>query len=501
LYPSGDTYVGEVVNFQPHGYGIYKYSNGDSFSGNFVNGQRDGNGIFSDANGTEFSGTWSQDVRVSMSRLEETDGTLSEIVETLRIDEGATADKTGADCSEKNVEDSDSSKHDKQLVFLKQAMAKSLEKSLQIITHQPTETDETQVSRSQSRQSKRRKSIAKDGSEQKEGKAELHCYANGDSYLGALDPETKQRNGYGVYVAKGSRCTYTGEFHKGLRSGYGVLIHSEYGKYAGEFWDDRKHGVGTLILSDGSSYHGSFRKGVFEGKGTLCERNGTVYVGHWKGGLRHGEGMETMSDGRVYQGSFYNGQKDGAEGTLLDKTGGKVIYRGSWRDGTYHGEGVLFVRNSSDPLDTVRYEGSFSHGKRHGFGSLTCESEGTVCKGMFSNDEPVHGKWRICYSDGSIYSGQARVLGEDECCLNVRDHHIIVVPEGFGTKKFGNGNIYVGPFKNGKRHGTGNCMFASGDQWEGNWVNDEIDKESLGTLKVTLADGRVREYPSNRPIM
>lgn len=44
IYPTGNTYVGDVINYIRHGYGEFSFSNGDKFSGNFVNGKIEGFG-------------------------------------------------------------------------------------------------------------------------------------------------------------------------------------------------------------------------------------------------------------------------------------------------------------------------------------------------------------------------------------------------------------------------------------------------------------------------
>ncbi|KAI2505897.1 hypothetical protein MHU86_8496 [Fragilaria crotonensis] len=377
LYPSGDIYCGHVANYEPHGYGIYQHASGEVYAGDWMNGSRHGNGIRSDPNGTEFSGKWKDDKIVTIKRLEQTDGTLSEIAETLRITDKDTNQQAG-DVTEEDKGSADGSKHEKQLAFLKQAMAKSIETSLQIIAAKTDDVVEDFESFTESAPQTRRRTRKKDeGASKARAKAELHTYANGDTYLGALDPETFQRTGYGVYVSKSTGCSYTGVFKNNKRHGFGILIHSQFGKFAGDFYEDKKHGEGTLILSDASSYHGGFSNGAFDGKGTLCERDGTVYVGEWRAGLRHGEGMETMSDGRVYKGTFKNGKREG-NGTLLEKSAGKIIYRGKWRDGKYHGEGTLIERRdvpSSRQVHIVRWEGEFAAGKKHGYGVLTNETD------------------------------------------------------------------------------------------------------------------------------
>lgn len=482
LFSNGDTYQGHVVDFKPEGYGIFTNAQGDVYSGDWRKGRRHGNGIHSDTLGAEFSGEWKDDVQVSAKRLEETDGTLSAIAKTLRITDNApnTGEVTG--------EGADEPKHEKQLAFLKQAMSKSIESSLQIIAQQhPVAETEYFCFMQEKPQTKRSRSKSRD-----DCRAELHAYANGDTYLGALDPDSLHRSGYGVYVSKSTGCTYTGQFKNNLRHGYGILIHSQFGKYAGDFVDDKKHGIGTLILSDASSYHGGFNNGCFDGKGTLCERNGAVYVGDWKSGLRDGEGMETTPSGSIYKGHFKHGNREG-HGTLLEKSGGKIIYSGDWRDGKYHGEGVLVERinvkktGKSDPQ--MKFEGAFRDGQKHGYGVLT--SGETVCKGLWSHDLPVSGKWRMSFRDGSIYNGQARVLEQGTIVFD----QTVALPDGFGTMKYTNNDVFAGHFELGIRSGVGTCVFASGDQWEGDWIDDHIDKKGNGIL--TKANGQIHKFSKN----
>lgn len=41
--------------------------------------------------------------------------------------------------------------------------------------------------------------------------------------------------------------------------------------------------------------------------------------------------------------------------------------------------------------------------------------------------------------------------------------------------------LFIGEFKNGKRHGKGNYYFSNGDQWEGEWFHDR--QHGKGILK------------------
>jgi len=346
---------------------------------------------------------------------------------------------------------------------------------------------------------------------------QMKYYPNGDSYLGEICPDTEDRQGYGVYLSCATGSTYSGDFRLGLRHGFGILMHP-LGKYCGDFVDDEKHGMGTLILNDSSSYFGEFFMGTIHGRGTLCEKNGTVYVGEWVHGIRDGDGYETLTDGSVYMGEYKEGKRHGV-GTMLAKSGGPVMYSGSWNEGLYHGEGVAVYRATSDStsidfdskldsnLSTVQYEGSFVRGQLDGFGTLTnyTVKGSVITKGNWCKNVPLAGKWRIQFTDGSVYSGEAKV--EEICvnsCLsktfcdqglprNLCDWNLITpMPHGFGTMMYVMGDLFIGNFAGKKRHGIGSCEFANGDSWEGEWKNDSINKDGNGTL--TMADGTVYRY-------
>jgi len=229
---------------------------------------------------------------------------------------------------------------------------------------------------------------------------------------------------------------------------------------------------------------------------------------------------------RVYLGEYKDGKRHGI-GTLLTKAGGQVTYSGAWNEGRFHGEGVFVQRLVKHPVDVSRepqieeesmrtgrmrdstsddvimYEGSFVRGQRHGFGTLTNDENGMIYKGHWHQGFPGSGKWRIRYADGSVFSGQATAhddrlyempaLDSDDIPPMKIDFSIIEPkPDGFGTMKYANGDLYVGDFSDGKREGKGSCIFANGDKWEGGWSNDALDANGNGTL--TLVDGTVHRF-------
>jgi len=341
---------------------------------------------------------------------------------------------------------------------------------------------------------------------------QLHSYANGDMYLGRLRQQTKHRFGVGVHVSRNGG-SYVGfhEHHK--RHGYGVLRKSD-GKqqYAGTFCSGKKHGpVGTLMNKvEQYYYHGGFNMDVLEGKKGILVHNFAekeqekydVYIGEWKAGQYHGygihittmddnddlDGSEMMNRGMVeiYQGYFRHGLRNG-KGTLITKDissnqSFEILYCGQWQNDDYHGFGIEKISSGR------YYEGQFHNGEKHGYGVMKHLKSGDCYQGYWEHDHPSDGKWRIQFSNGNLYHGQAQVLMTS---IFDNDEDDITIPlklQGFGTMQYYNGDVYVGEFQNTQRHGLGYGITTS-QSWEGTWQDDiETEKDGILTLR---SDGSI----------
>ena len=86
----------------------------------------------------------------------------------------------------------------------------------------------------------------------------------------------------------------------------------------------------------------------------------------------------------------------------------------------------------------IRYEGTVSHGKVHGKGTLT-------------------------FPDGRIYEGE--FMGGEI--------------EGEGTYSYPDGRNYVGEFRNGMRNGSGVLEFPSGEIYDGQWLDDKKNGQGI----------------------
>ena len=134
-----------------------------------------------------------------------------------------------------------------------------------------------------------------------------------------------------------SEDTYQGEFVRGFRDGYGLIIYGDGSFYEGYFLDDLRHGFGRFVDISGDCYTGEWISGSEHGFGRKVFFDGRVIEGDFKLGKPYGRGLETFGDGGSYEGEFFDGKKHGF-GVFRDG-GGEVVYEGFLAENEYSGEG------------------------------------------------------------------------------------------------------------------------------------------------------------------
>lgn len=217
-------------------------------------------------------------------------------------------------------------------------------------------------------------------------------YDNGDYYIGEiLQPENIKQGkgklffnntkdnyyegefvndiyeGYGTLVI--DNVKYKGNFHNGMKNGYGKLNNSiSKNSYEGEWKDDMKNGQGKETYPDGSTYEGTFLKGKKEGKGKLYLLNGTIYegsfkddmidgngkikwnnntmcIGHWKNNVLSGFG-KLYHENDIYVGYFDNDKKNGLGINFYFNSKSQVM--GKWVDDAIEGLAIFASKNNQE---------------------------------------------------------------------------------------------------------------------------------------------------------
>ena len=118
---------------------------------------------------------------------------------------------------------------------------------------------------------------------------------------------------------------------------------------------------------------------------------------------------------------------------------------------------IMGHRDCTEELDdgSVYQGGCNRDGQRHGW-SFYRDVHGNVYVGGFINGEK-HGEGTEILKDGSFYHGE----------LKQGKQH------GWGFYRDKNGNVYKGYFNNGEKHGPGVYKYANGDIYQGIFKRDK----------------------------
>ena len=169
------------------------------------------------------------------------------------------------------------------------------------------------------------------------------------------------------------------------------------------------------------------------GIGTFKYKDGSKYTGKFKNGKRHGQGSLEISDGTVYTG-LSKADVFSGEGTILYPSGDK-------------------------------YVGEIQNNKRNGQGAYT-----------FANGLTSIGEWKDNKTVGSHTIADPEKVGEKAVEKIIEEKNKII------TKTYDNGDIYVGPLKDGKKHGKGKYTSPNGFLYLGQFKNDKFHGQGINIL-------------------
>ncbi|MCY4328624.1 MAG: hypothetical protein OXC48_00835, partial [Endozoicomonadaceae bacterium] len=163
--------------------------------------------------------------------------------------------------------------------------------------------------------------------------------------------------------------------------------------------------IKVLISENDDIYFGQLNENEKEdGFGIRFLKNGDIEMGMFSNGERHGWNRCIETEGCIFEGFFHDGLEHGLV-KLTFKNGCHSF--ANFRNGEKEGSGISTYNKASKPkpgkVHVVRYEGSYSEGRKDGEGKITC-SNGNTMEMTFSHGKHS-GKARITYTDGSIYQG------------------------------------------------------------------------------------------------
>ena len=125
-------------------------------------------------------------------------------------------------------------------------------------------------------------------------------------------------------------------------------------------------------------------------------------------------------------------------------------YKGPMLNGQPHGFGIMEYDNKD------LFIGEYRYGQRHGFGNSIYRrgKSGQVKLRQYSKGSQVESSPVNSVSYGTMRFVNGGTKGTYYGPLKSQE------PHGFGYFRYDNGNLYIGAYKNGKRHGAGTMVYA-----------------------------------------
>lgn len=249
-------------------------------------------------------------------------------------------------------------------------------------------------------------------------------------------------NGLGSQVVgEGSAASrYLGSFRHNFPHGFGILA-TQNMVYRGYFENGDPQGFGIIIDKEGCRRIGSFKKRSMNGYGEIINPSKQYrFSGLLMDNVQHGGGEESLGK-ETFLGFFAFGKRHGI-GHMKRK---ELEYIGSWKDGSRTGYGSEKVEGLYD------YFGSFVNGHKEG-----------ICE--------------ISYPDKTVYIGQ--IKGNRKT--------------GFGKQSLGK-EVYIGYWRNDRRHGLGYYKDQKGQTFFGQWREDCYISQR-GLVLHTLDESQIRTH-------
>lgn len=263
-------------------------------------------------------------------------------------------------------------------------------------------------------------------------------------------------------------------------------------KFTGQV-NDQNEPINGIVEYNNAVYNGTLKNYMRNGYGRIDYANGNYYEGRFKDTAFYGNGTRKL--GNFVYDLYYvwnkiftvNGQRFSYTGQVCaqcnlpngfgssEHLATQEKYKGYWFDGKYDDFGQLTFKNGSF------YEGNFDDGYYSDSSGYFCFKQNSCISGMFNRGGPLLGEWK---GPNFSYTG----LFSD------------FKPAGLGKYTFASGDRYEGLFLNGVSH-TSNLLKSkyfsfNGDVYEGSYINGL----PVGTHSVTYSDGttgKVQGIPNN----
>lgn len=199
---------------------------------------------------------------------------------------------------------------------------------------------------------------------------------------------------------------------------------------------------------DGSLKYRFSQNGKIEGFGVIIRDNSKVFTGYFVNKQQNGDGELFINKQLVFTGAFKDGKKNGFGCEISIKN--RTRETGKFVEGVKDGPFTISFENGK------KVEFNYINGVMDtSFGKIT-DAAGRTWEGPINESFEENGNGRFINENG-IINQENRYAG------NI---------EGINIKRYADGSVYEGEFKDSKKNGYGILKYSNGFRYEGNWKDD-----------------------------
>ena len=291
-----------------------------------------------------------------------------------------------------------------------------------------------------------------------------------------------------------------GPFVNGQMHGLWIEILVDGTVSEGQYVDGKRNGKWIKTYQDGTVAEGPYTNDEWSGRWRITDAEGNVSEGLFANGRRSGRWtVKATTDGSekvIAEGPYVAGKRHGPW-TVSDSAESKSKAKGSYIDGLRHGTWTT-VDENDNMLEQGQYEddlrigewveysggepaakGPYLGGKKHGSWSYASqfawdvkandERESANIEGQYEDGNRM-GQWTVQFADGVVAEGQFQCDAESADCSQWTPHGNWAVRYPTGrvdegqvrgyertgewTIRLEDSSVAVGPYVEGKKHGT-----------------------------------------------
>ena len=250
---------------------------------------------------------------------------------------------------------------------------------------------------------------------------------------------------------------------------------TESGKYIGEWKDNQRHGQGKTTLANGEKYEGEWKGDERHGLGTSTFPSGDKYVGEFKNDKKHGRGFYVFANGDADFCKYVEDKDSTCNGSNIHDVASNL--KEKFKNLSDFERKKIQAGLKEKSFYTSKIDGKWN---KETFIALASYSVLNL-KTVMLNNSTTASKLLSSVLNATVKSIDNEISSLPPCPSSADE----VWNNCFGLYRLSNGDIYIGEWRDDKKHGQGTLTYVAGAKYVGGWKENNWH----GQGSLTLSDG------------